>query len=158
MGKEIERKFLVNNNAYRKNAVRKLIHQGFLNTEKERVVRVRTEGDKAIITIKGISIGPERAEFEYEIPRKDAAYLLQKICIQPIIKKYRFKTEHNGFIWEVDEFLEENRGLVVAEIELPEIDTVFELPEWIGDEVTADPKYFNANLIKNPFTKWNNNA
>jgi CYTH domain-containing protein len=158
MGREIERKFLVKNNGYRKNAVHKLIHQGFLNTDKERVVRVRTEGDKATITIKGISNGPERAEFEYEIPFGDATFLLQKLCIRPTIKKYRFKTEHKGFIWEVDEFLEENKGLVVAEIELPEVDTQFEIPDWIGDEVTGNPKYFNANLIKNPFTKWNKNV
>lgn len=154
MGKEIERKFLVKNNSYHKNAQRVHIHQGFLNNDKERVVRVRIEDLKATLTIKGISNGPERAEFEYVIPLSDAEQLLNEICLKPTIEKYRFRIDYKGYIWEVDEFLMENEGLVIAEIELPELNTKFEKPSWIGEEVTGDPKYFNANLITNPYQNW----
>lgn len=154
MGKEIERKFLVNNPDYRKNANRTFIHQGFLSTDKERVVRVRVRESEATITIKGISKGAERSEFEYKIPLKDAEQLLSEICIQPTIKKYRYKVNHKGFVWEVDEFMESNEGLIIAEIEIPEINTVFDIPSWAGKEVTEDTRYYNSNLIKNPFKNW----
>ncbi|NNK14314.1 MAG: CYTH domain-containing protein, partial [Desulfofustis sp.] len=95
-----------------------------------------------------------RTEFEYEIPVADAKNLLNELCEQPIIEKKRYKIEYRGFVWEVDEFFGENEGLVVAEIELESEDQTFETPEWVGEEVTGDPRYFNSNLIKNPFIKW----
>ncbi len=154
MGKEIERKFLVKNSDYRKNAKRVFIHQGFLNNDKERVVRIRIEDSRATITIKGLPVGTERPEFEYDIPLMDAEQLLREICLKPSIKKYRYKLKHKGFMWEVDEFLENNEGLVIAEIEIPRIDTIVELPKWVGEEVSNDPKYYNSNLIEEPFNTW----
>ncbi|NTV84819.1 MAG: CYTH domain-containing protein [Bacteroidales bacterium] len=154
MPKEIERKFLVKSNLYKSLGKRDYLHQGFLSTEKERVVRIRIKGEKAWITIKGISSGATRAEFEYEIPKEDAQYMLENLCIRPTIEKYRYKINIEGFTWEVDEFLGENEGLVVAEIELEAEDQEFPAPEWIGEEVTGDPRYYNANLVSNPFKNW----
>jgi len=92
-------------------------------------------------------------EFEYEIPRQDADALLD-ICEKPLIEKNRYKIEHRGFVWEVDEFFGENQGLIVAELELESEDQYFPKPEWVGQEVTGDPRYFNSNLIKNPYATW----
>ena len=154
MGKEIERKYLVTGNAFKSQGKAIFIHQGFLSTEKERVVRVRIKGGKGYITIKGISVGVTRSEFEYEIPLKDAKYMLDNLCIKPTIEKHRYILDYKGFTWEVDEFHGENEGLVVAEIELPSEDTEFGLPDWIGKEVTDDPRYYNANLIARPYRQW----
>jgi adenylate cyclase len=154
MPKEIERKFLVKSNLYKSLGKADYLHQGFLSTEKERVVRVRIKGEMAWITIKGISEGASRAEFEYEIPKEDAQFLLENLCISPTIEKYRYKINIEGFTWEVDEFLGENEGLVIAEIELEEEGQEFPKPEWIGQEVTGDPRYYNANLVTNPFKNW----
>ena len=153
MAKEIERKFLVNGDAW-KRSKGTLYRQGYLSTVKERTVRVRLEGERAVLTIKGITRGATRAEFEYEIPFEDAEQLLDDLCERPLIEKTRYKIEHAGLIWEVDEFLNENAGLVVAEVELESEDQQFDLPEWLGEEVTRDPRYFNANLVSHPFTKW----
>jgi CYTH domain-containing protein len=152
MAKEIERKFLVKNNTWREAKAIKY-RQGYLSTVKERTVRVRTMEDKGYLTIKGIAVGATRMEFEYEIPRKDADMLLD-ICEQPLIEKNRYAIEHGGFVWEVDEFFGENLGLIIAEIELTSEDQEFPRPDWVGEEVTGDPRYFNSNLIKNPFTAW----
>ena len=153
MAKEIERKFLVNGDAW-KRSKGTLYRQGYLSTVKERTVRVRLEGERAVLTIKGITRGATRAEFEYEIPFEDAEQLLDDLCERPLIEKTRYKIEHAGLIWEVDEFLNENTGLVVAEVELESEDQQFDLPEWLGEEVTRDPRYYNANLVSHPFTKW----
>jgi adenylate cyclase len=118
------------------------------------VVRIRIFGKKAFITIKGITVGATRTEFEYEIPAKDAEILLNELCLKPTIKKYRYRIPYKGFIWEVDEFLGENKGLIMAEIELESEDQAFEIPEWIGKEVTHDPRYFNSNLIEHPYNMW----
>ena len=152
MGKEIERKFLVKGVAWR-NAKGTMVRQGYLNSAKERNVRVRTMGDKAYLTVKGIAIGASRLEFEYEIPYKDAAALLE-ICEKPLIEKRRYRVREGGFVWEVDEFFGENKGLIVAELELESEDQAFHKPDWVGEEVTGDPRYFNSNLIKNPYTNW----
>jgi adenylate cyclase len=151
---EIERKFLVKNTGYRQLGQYIQIHQGFLSTEKERVVRVRIMGKQAFLTIKGISKGMSRAEYEYKIPVADAKYMLENLCIRPTINKYRYKVNIEGFIWEIDEFLGENEGLVIAEIELKSAGQQFPVPEWIGEEVTEDVRYYNANLVKNPFKSW----
>jgi CYTH domain-containing protein len=152
MAREIERKFLVRDDTWR-NAKGARIRQGFLSSVKERTVRVRTKEDKGYLTIKGIAVGATRLEFEYEIPRRDADALLD-MCEQPLIEKTRYTIELGGFVWEVDEFFGENLGLIVAEIELQSEDQAFPKPDWIGEEVTGDSRYFNSNLIKNPYTAW----
>ena len=152
MGREIERKFAVKTGVWR-NTKATTYRQGYLSTVKERTVRVRIIEDKGYLTIKGISIGASRLEFEYEIPRQDADALLE-ICEKPLIEKNRYKVEHDGFVWEVDEFFGENLGLIIAELELESEDQYFPKPDWIGEEVTGDPRYFNSNLVRNPYTKW----
>jgi len=152
MGIEIERKFLVLGDEWRA-APAVYFSQGYLNRDKARTVRVRIAGNEAFLTVKGQSVGATRAEFEYPIPVWDARELLA-LCEQPLIEKNRRKILHEGFVWEVDEFLGENLGLVVAEIELPTEDTVFALPEWLGEEVTSDERYFNSNLSRHPFSQW----
>jgi len=154
MAKEIERKFLVKGGAWRKLAKGTHYRQGYLSTVKERTVRVRTIDDKGYLTIKGITIGATRAEYEYEIPVEDANAMLDNLCEKPLIEKFRYKIGYEGFTWELDEFEGENQGLIVAEIELADENDKFKRPEWIGEEVTGDPRYFNSNLTKNPFTKW----
>ena len=154
MGIEIERKFLLTGTTWKNLAPGTSYRQGYLNSIKERTVRVRTIDDKGFLTIKGISVGATRVEYEYEIPFDDAENLLNELCEKPIIEKNRYKITHGGFVWEIDEFFGENEGLVVAEIELESEDQTFEKPEWVGEEVTGDPRYFNSNLIKNPFLKW----
>jgi len=153
MALEIERKFLVNNNAWpEEQGV--LYRQGYLNSVKERTVRVRIIGDKGYLTVKGISRGAVRAEYEYEIPGVDAEAMLDDLCEKPLIEKMRYKIAYKGFVWEVDEFCGENQGLIMAEVELESEGQKFEKPEWIGKEVTADPRYYNANLIHHPYSRW----
>ena len=152
MGKEIERKFRVIKDTWRNEKGTRYC-QGYLNSAKERNVRVRTIEDKAYLTIKGIAIGASRMEFEYEIPLQDADELLE-ICEKPLIEKTRYKVQEGGFVWEVDEFFRDNQGLIVAEVELESEDQEFPKPDWVGEEVTGDPRYFNSNLIKNPYTNW----
>ena len=154
MGKEIERKFLLKGDAWRDLAQGTMYRQGYLNSAKERTVRVRTVGDKAFLTIKGITVGATRAEYEYEIPFADCNALLDNLAEKPLIENKRYKIKQGEFVWEIDEFFGDNKGLIVAEVELTSEDQAFPKPEWVGDEVTGDPRYFNSNLIKHPFTKW----
>jgi adenylate cyclase len=154
MGKEIERKFLLKDDSWRSLAKGKRYRQGYLNSTKERIVRIRTIDDKGFLTIKGMNIGFTRAEFEYDIPIAEAEAMLNDLCEKPLIEKKRYKIESSGLIWEVDEFFGENQGLTMAEVELKSEDQSFEKPAWIGEEVTGDPKYFNSNLIQHPFIKW----
>ena len=153
MGKEIERKFLIQGESWREGAQGTLFRQGYLNSAKERVVRARTMGNKAALTIKGITTGATRLEFEYDIPMDDAAQLLE-LCEQPLIEKTRYKIPYGGLVWEIDEFHGVNEGLIVAECELESEDQAIDKPDWVGEEVTGDPRYFNSNLIANPFTTW----
>ncbi|MBT4286751.1 MAG: CYTH domain-containing protein [Deltaproteobacteria bacterium] len=153
MGKEIERKFLVKNDAWRSVEGTKY-RQGYLNSVKERTVRVRTIDDKGFLTVKGITVGATRLEYEYEVPASDADEMLTELCEKPLIEKKRYKIPFGGFTFEVDEFFGENEGLIVAEVELESEDQVFDKPAWLGEEVSGDPRYFNSNLIKHPFTKW----
>ena len=153
MGKEIERKYLVRGDAWKALGTGTLYRQGYLNSQKERVVRARTMGERAALTIKGITVGATRLEFEYDIPLDDAQQLLE-LCEQPLIEKTRTKVDHAGLTWEIDEFHGVNEGLTVAECELEAEDQQIDKPEWIGEEVTGDPRYFNSNLIANPFTTW----
>lgn len=154
MGKEIERKFLVQGEIWKSLAKGTYYRQGYLNSAKERTVRVRTIDEKAFLTIKGITVGATRAEYEYEIPHADCTALLDDLAEKPIIEKKRYKVPFEGLTWEIDEFFGENAGLVVAEVELESEDQAFTKPEWVGEEVTGDPRYFNSNLIKTPFSKW----
>ena len=154
MSKEIERKFLVNGNAWRTLAQGVLYRQGYLNSAKERTVRVRTAGEKGFLTVKGITNGVTRSEFEYEIPFADANEMLSGLAEKPLIEKRRFKIPAGSLVWEIDEFLGENAGLIVAEIELPDEDAPFERPVWLGREVSNDPRYFNSNLVRHPFSQW----
>lgn len=154
MSKEIERKFLVNGNAWRTLAQGVLYRQGYLNSAKERTVRVRTAGEKGFLTVKGITNGVTRSEFEYEIPFADADEMLSGLAEKPLIEKRRFKIPAGSLVWEIDEFLGENAGLIVAEIELPDEDAPFERPDWLGREVSNDPRYFNSNLVRHPFSQW----
>ncbi len=154
MGKEIERKFLVKSDDWRKLAEGVMYRQGYLNSAKERTVRIRTVGDKAFLTIKGITVGATRVEYEYEIPYADCMFMLDNLAEKPIIEKKRYKIPMDGFTWEVDEFFGENKGLIVAEIELASEDQAFPKPAWIGEEVSGDPRYFNSNLIKHPYCSW----
>ena len=153
MGIEIERKFLLHNDDWRPLGTPVHYAQGYLVADGERTVRVRIAGDKGFITIKGPSQGISRKEFEYEIPPEDASEMLRLSSI-PIVEKYRTKILYDGKIWEVDEFELQNRGLIMAEIELKSEDEIFAVPPWIGKEVTGDFRYFNSFLSRNPYNDW----
>jgi CYTH domain-containing protein len=154
MGIEIERKFLLKGDGWRGLGQPTLMRQGYLAADPVRTVRVRIEGERAVLTIKGKSTGASRGEWEYEIPVADAAELLDGLCEQPLVEKTRHRIEHAGHTWEVDEFEGENAGLVVAEIELGSEDEAFEKPDWIGQEVTGEKRYYNSSLIRLPYAKW----
>ncbi len=156
MGIEIERKFLVVNDTWR-SAPAIYYCQGYLNRAKERTVRIRVAGEQGFLTIKGASIGPSRAEFEYEIPLADAKQMLT-LCDGSLIEKYRRKITFEGILWEVDEFLGDNQGLVVAEIELESEHQQFAKPDWLGGEVTSDARYYNSTLSVRPFNAWPGSA
>jgi adenylate cyclase len=154
MGVEIERKFLVLGDQWKALGQGVLLRQGYLSSAPERVVRVRIEGESAMLTIKGRTSGATRSEWEYPIPVADAQAFLDTLCERPIIEKRRYRIPHEGMLWEVDEFLGENAGLVVAEIELTAEGQAFARPDWVGEEVTHDARYFNANLLRHPYSKW----
>lgn len=155
---EIERKFLVLSEAFKENGHHKTyIVQGFLNTHPDRTVRVRLFGEIGFLTIKGKSNleGTTRAEWEWEITAREAEALL-RICEPGIIEKIRYQIPFGTHIFEVDEFLGENSGLIIAEIELKAEDEVFDKPVWLGKEVTGDLRYYNSNLSKQPYKNWKN--
>jgi CYTH domain-containing protein len=154
MGLEIERKFLVIGTAWQVLAAGVLTRQGYLSSAAERTVRVRIAGDQGFLTVKGKSRGLSRAEFEYAIPVEDAAAMLDRLCEKPLIEKTRYRVPFGAHTWEVDEFHGANAGLVVAEVELASADEEPALPPWVGREVSQDARYFNANLVKRPFTTW----
>lgn len=154
MGREIERKYLVDADGVWRDAPGTLYRQGYLSTVKERTVRVRTIGDKGYLTIKGITVGMTRLEYEYEIPGQEANELLDKLCEKPLIEKKRHVLKFEGLTWEVDEFFGENAGLILAEVELEEETQEFVRPSWLAKEVTDDARYFNANLVSRPYSEW----
>jgi CYTH domain-containing protein len=157
MGKEIERKFLVTGNAW-KMGDGELFRQGYLSIDKHRTVRVRRAGDAAQLTVKGITEGATRSEYEYPIPVDDADRMLEALCLHPLIEKRRYRVDYRGMTWEIDCFYGANEGLVVAEIELESPRQRFDKPDWIGDEVTSDPRYYNANLVDQPYCNWSGHA
>ncbi|WP_353777228.1 CYTH domain-containing protein [Winogradskyella sp. 3972H.M.0a.05] len=153
---EIERKFLVNSNAYRDEAYKSIrIVQGFLNTDPERTVRIRIKGDEGIITVKGKSSedGLKRFEWEKQISVEDAEALLE-LCEPIKIDKTRYLVKKEQHTFEIDEFYGANEGLIIAEIELNSEDESFVKPAWLGDEVTGDIRYYNSHLSKIPYTTW----
>lgn len=152
---EIERKYLVKNESWKKDIVSsEFYRQGYLQLDKKRTVRVRIAGEKAFLTIKGIRTGISRPEYEYEIPVDEAGEMLSILCEKPVIEKVRHKVRSGGMIWEVDVFEKENEGLIIAELETESVHTEFSLPEWAGAEVTEDSRYSNSNLVKNPYSAW----
>jgi CYTH domain-containing protein len=154
MGVEIEKKFLVKDNSWKQQATGVYYRQGYLSSHSERVVRIRTIENKGYLTIKGKSVGAARTEYEYEIPLEDAIEMLTRICEKPVIEKTRYTLDYKGLLWEIDEFAAENKGLVIAEVELEDENQNIELPSWVGEEVTMQEKYYNSNLIKHPFSTW----
>lgn len=153
---EIERKFLVLSNAYKEEADKKFrIIQGFLNRDPERTVRVRLKDDKGMLTVKGLSSkdGLSRFEWEKEISKREAKALLE-FCEKGVIDKLRYEVKSKNHIFEIDEFFGDNAGLVVAEIELNSEDEEFTKPNWLGEEVTGDIKYYNSQLSKEPYNTW----
>lgn len=153
MAIEIERKFLVVGDTWRATAQGTAYRQGYLCNRTESNVRIRIGGNAAWLTIKGKTVGMSRPEFEYPLPLADAEELL-RLCQQPLIEKTRYCVEHAGHTWEVDVFGGDNAGLVMAEIELQDPGQVFDIPDWVGKEVTQDPRYYNACLQLNPYRQW----
>jgi len=154
MAHEIERKFLVTASGWREHATPARIRQGYLSTEPDRIVRVRTEGERATLTVKGPTHGITRIELEYAIPFDDARTMLDELCMRPLIEKTRHTLRVGPHVWQIDEFQAENLGLIVAEIELASAGDEFERPAWLGGEVSDDPRYFNANLTRHPYRRW----
>jgi adenylate cyclase len=152
---EIERKYLVNTDRWvAEPSQGRRYRQGYICAEYDRVVRVRTVGDEGFVTIKGATQGIARLEFEYAIPVGDAREMLERLCAWPLIEKTRYRVPVAGRTWDVDVFEGENAGLVVAEVELPSADAEVVLPAWAGAEVSADPRYHNANLARRPYSAW----
>ena len=154
MHTEIERKFLVCGKEWKSRAKGRRIRQGYLSIDPARNVRVRLAGDQAWLTIKGVTTGVSRAEYEYAIPADDAHALLATLCLQPLIDKTRYTLSEGQQCWEIDEFHGANDGLVIAEIELEHENQDFARPDWLGTEVSDDPRYYNANLLRHPFKDW----
>jgi adenylate cyclase len=156
MGIEIERKFLLRDDSWRDmiNSSERM-KQGYLSQGEHRSIRVRVSGDnRAWLNIKSSRDGINRLEFEYPLPVEDAEEMLAKVAFRPFIDKTRHYIKLGKHTWEVDEFYGENQGLIVAEIELDDADENFQKPDWLGEEVSSDPRYYNSNLIKNPFNQW----
>lgn len=155
MPHEIERKFLLLNDAWRSSVASSTrIRQGFLPSTGTVFVRIRTSGDQATLTIKAPKRGLTRLEYEYPIPLADAQELLHTLCDRPLIDKTRHLVPHAGHTWEIDEFHAENAGLIIAELELNSEDETFAAPPWLGEDVSHDPKYLNVNLAKSPYSTW----
>lgn len=160
MGIEIERKFLLKNDDWKELvSTSKYFKQGYLvpatnNDLAKSSVRIRIEGDNANVNIKSMTLSISRQEYEYAIPLEDANKMLNELCEQPLIEKTRHIVKYEDHEWEVDVFAGENEGLVVAEIELQKEDEDFSIPDWIGEEVSDQTKYYNVNLIHNPYSSW----
>lgn len=155
MGVEIERKYLVTGQQWRQSVRRSIeISQGYLSTEADHTVRVRLTDQQGFLTIKGRATELVRPEFEYEIPADDAGELLEGFCGGRVLEKVRHEVEVGDHVWEIDEFGGANRGLVVAEVELEDAGESFEVPTWIGEEVTGQVRYYNSRLVEKPFTTW----
>lgn len=156
MPQEIEHKFLLKKDLWRGQVQRSArMTQGYLQSSPASSIRVRIVGEQAFLNIKSATLGIARQEYEYPIPLAEAEQILATLCEKPFIDKTRHYVEHAGHTWEIDEFHGDNAGLLVAEIELGAVDEVFERPEWVGDDVSHEPKYYNSCLVKKPFSQWN---
>ena len=155
---EIERKFLVTGDSWRVAGDATRYRQGYLSVNPCCSVRVRVNHDQAYLTIKGKTVNATRAEYEYPVPVTHANELLDTLCERPIIEKVRYRVEYQGLVWEIDEFEGENSGLLIAEVELESEGQVIERPDWVGDEVTGDPRYYNASLVTYPYSQWSESA
>ena len=158
MATEIERKFLVSGDGWRIDATSKRVRQGYLSLNPVRIVRVRISGENAYLTIKGEQQGLSRSEFEYAIPLVDAEHMLDHLCAKPLIEKTRYRVPHDGLTWEVDEFFGDNAGLIIAEIELSDTHQAITLPDWVGQEVTHEARYYNSMLVQQPYSVWRSAA
>ncbi len=159
MAVEIERKFLLLNDTWREfagdgNVMRQGYFAGPTVTSPRASIRVRVDNEQAFLNIKSYELSISRQEYEYEIDRSDAETMLATLCEKPLIEKTRYKINVGRHIWEIDVFEGDNKGLVVAEIELRDEDELFEKPDWLGKEVSDDPRYYNVSLIKHPFKDW----
>lgn len=155
MSKEIERKYLVSSEDWRSEARPGVAYrQGYLANNERCSVRVRVGGGEARLNIKSATIGVTRDEYEYALPERDAAAMLDALCEKPVIEKTRYLVSHGGRCWEIDVFEGANAGLVIAEVELDDEHERVQRPPWIGEEVTGDPRYYNVNLVANPFRDW----
>ena len=155
MATEIERKFLLVSDEWRA-LVRhsESFRQGYLNNSKRASVRVRIADGQATLNIKGMTIGVQRPEYEYDLPLQDASELLEQLCERPLIEKTRHFVEFGGKTWEIDEFHGDNQGLIVAEVELDAADETITLPTWAGKDVSHLPRYYNVSLTQHPFSQW----
>ena len=168
MGLEIERKFLVRSERFKEEAARAkgtdgdagtYYRQGYIPTANGITVRIRIAGDRGFVTLKDRAVGFSRHEFEYEVPKTEAEQILELMCLKPQIVKHRYvvpatSANNEQLKWEVDVFHGENEGLIVAEIEVPDEQTKFDLPDWIGEEVTGDRRFNNSHLVDNPYKNW----
>lgn len=156
MSKEIERKFLVADSSYKSLATPTYNRQGYIPTMNGMTVRIRIAGEQGFVTFKDKTIGCSRNEFEYSIPLDDAKHMLSHMCATPTVEKWRYRipAQADGLVWEVDEFMGDNEGLVIAEIELPTEDHRFERPTWLGKEVTGQREYYNSYLCRHPYKQW----
>ncbi|MDO6433674.1 CYTH domain-containing protein [Flavitalea sp. BT771] len=155
MGIEIERKYLIKKDKWNTSLAKDGVQyrQGYILTDPSKTIRVRLAGEQGYLTIKGLSEGASRPEFEYEIPKEDAIALLDNFC-PATISKVRYKIQFDNHLWEIDEFSGDNEGLIVAEIELAREDETFTVPDWIDKEVTAESRYYNSNLTIHPYKDW----
>lgn len=156
MATEIEHKFLLKNDEWRKANIIKSVRyrQGYMASNKQSSVRVRISDHDAFLNIKGATLGVKRREYEYPIPEQDARELLDNLCTKPLIEKTRYYIKYEGFTWEIDVFEGDNEGLVVAEIEIDSEGQDFSKPPWIGEEVSDDPRYYNSCLADHPYKDW----
>ncbi|HEB92384.1 MAG TPA: CYTH domain-containing protein [Gammaproteobacteria bacterium] len=155
MATEIERKFLLLDDSWRRDADAGIsMRQGYLIGAKRASVRVRISGEHAHLNIKSATLGVQRQEYEYEIPLADAGELLDTLCERPLIEKNRYHVRHGEHTWEIDVFSGDNAGLVVAEIELGSADENFARPDWLGEEVSHDTRYYNVCLVTHPYKDW----
>ena len=155
MSTEIERKFLIINDNWKRSVYETTDYiQGYFNTNKDCSIRIRIANNTASINIKSATLGIHRSEYDYPVPVNDAKEMLEHLCIKPLIEKTRYKLKFENHMWEIDVFYGENKGLLVAEIELDSIDEQFSKPDWAGDEVSDDPRYYNVCLVDNPYKNW----
>ncbi len=158
MSIEIERKFLVLSDEWKKHAHREdIVRQGYLSSEDSCSIRVRVTSECGFLNIKSGEPTMRRIEYQYVIPVTDAEEMLYKFCRWPLIEKRRYWVAHSGHEWQIDVFDDANKGMIVAELELKREDEKFELPPWVGAEVTDDPRYYNVYLLDNPYTTWPEN-